>query len=417
MKKTPLDKWIHKTTGGDIPEYQLKKLCDTLKTAQNGTYYRGLYPEKIADTAMIENLPMIDAKTLQENGSGLVCVTQSDISRIVTLFTSGSTGQPKRVYFTQDDQELTLDYFANGLAGVVAPGGAMAILLPCESPGGVGDLIAQALERIPVKPVRHGPVGSLIDCAAELDNNNTNSIVGAPVQVLALARYCEARGINLNITSVLLCTDSIPRTVRREIGRIWKCEVYEHYGTTEMGLGGAIDCDAHDGYHIRENDLLFEIVDESGKPLPDGSPGEIVFTTLTRRGMPLIRYKTGDISKIIPGKCKCGSLVKRVAPISGRLGGGVTMECGTRLLINDFDETLLGIKEVCDFRLTASPESNILKIDIDTQQSLGHVSSDEIEDVLRGSGLIHGLTTEISVNNHPDTLVSRTGKRVIIKNT
>jgi phenylacetate-CoA ligase len=80
-----------------------------------------------------------------------------------------------------------------------------------------------------------------------------------------------------------------------------------------------VECAARQGYHWREADLYFEIVDPvTGQPLPDGEAGEIVFTTLTRQGMPLIRYRTGDISRFLPGPCACGAVLRRLATIQGR---------------------------------------------------------------------------------------------------
>ena len=393
--------------------YQLKKLNETLAIAQNGSYYRRTLPPHIDCLSQIASLPTIDANTLTQNGTELVCVSQDEISRIVTLTTSGSTGAAKRVYFTQEDQELTIDYFAHGLTTVVPPGAAMAILLPCERPGGVGDLIARSLGRIPVTPVRHGLVSDLASCAGMLRDSKADAIVGIPVQVLALARYCEAMDIKTNMRGILLSTDSIPGIIANELRRIWKCEVHEHYGMTEMGLGGAIDCDAHDGYHVRENDLLFEILDENGKQLPDGVCGEIVFTTLTRRGMPFVRYRTGDISRVVPGRCACESELRRVSPIAGRIGNDVLMACGARIKMPDFDEVMFSMQGVSDYWLMASPRDDLLKIGVDTQMSFARLSVDEIERLLRDSGLTDGLTTEISVALHADTLTQRTGKRTI----
>ena len=92
-----------------------------------------------------------------------------------------------------------------------------------------------------------------------------------------------------------------------------------HYGMTETGLGGAVSCSSHAGYHIREADLYFEIIDpETGQRQPDGKRGEIVFTTLNRRGMPLIRYRSGDISQILVQKCPCGSIIRRFGNIEDR---------------------------------------------------------------------------------------------------
>jgi phenylacetate-coenzyme A ligase PaaK-like adenylate-forming protein len=95
--------------------------------------------------------------------------------------------------------------------------------------------------------------------------------------------------------------------------------VYEHYGMTEMGLGGAMACEKRDGYHPREADLLFEIIDPcTGEVLPEGEYGEIVFTTLTRQAMPFIRYRTGDFSRWLPGLCGCGSILKRLDKVGDR---------------------------------------------------------------------------------------------------
>jgi phenylacetate-coenzyme A ligase PaaK-like adenylate-forming protein len=88
---------------------------------------------------------------------------------------------------------------------------------------------------------------------------------------------------------------------------------------TEMGLGGAMACEERVGYHPREADLIFEIIDpQTGGPLPEGEVGEVVFTTLTRAAMPLIRYRTGDLSRWIPGNCPCGSVLKRLDRIADR---------------------------------------------------------------------------------------------------
>ena len=92
----------------------------------------------------------------------------------------------------------------------------------------------------------------------------------------------------------------MPEAIGRVLEERWGCRVYNHYGTTEMGLGGGVQCSARRGYHFREADLFVEIVEpRSGEPVPEGVTGEIVFTTLTRTGMPLIRYRTGDLSRFL----------------------------------------------------------------------------------------------------------------------
>ncbi len=110
------------------------------------------------------------------------------------------------------------------------------------------------------------------------------------------------------------------------------CCVYEHYGMTEMGLGCAVSCGYGRGYHVREADLYIElinpitgqVVEGEGRKPGYSNYGEIVFTTLTRKGMPFIRYRTGDFSRWILEPCPCGSVLKRldkVAPREEKKGG------------------------------------------------------------------------------------------------
>ena len=94
-----------------------------------------------------------------------------------------------------------------------------------------------------------------------------------------------------------------------------------------MGLGGGVECEAHLGYHLREADLYFEIIDpNTGRLVPAGEYGEVVFSTLTRRGMPLIRYRLGDRCRFLPGRCPCGSGLRLMERVSGRFEGYFSFE-------------------------------------------------------------------------------------------
>jgi phenylacetate-coenzyme A ligase PaaK-like adenylate-forming protein len=139
------------------------------------------------------------------------------------------------------------------------------------------------------------------------------AIVGIPSQVLALARMQSVKdtGQGPAIRNVLLSADYVPKAASGYLTQAWGCRVFGHYGMTETGLGGGVECAALDGYHLREAALYYEIVDpETGQNVPDGIFGEVVFTTLTRKGMPLVRYRTGDLSvflqKSVPAARFCG---------------------------------------------------------------------------------------------------------------
>jgi hypothetical protein len=198
------------------------------------------------------------------------------------------------------------------------------------------------------------------EAVAVLRDTQTRALLGVPSQILALTRYLnftQPKGIQLE--SVLLTADYVPHVLTDELRHVG-INVYTHYGMTEMGLGGAIDCDAHSGQHIRETDLLVEIIDPvTERNLPDGEWGEVVFTTLTRTGMPLIRFRTGDRSRLLPGYCPCGSALRRLDRIKGRLAGDPS-DCP--ISMPDLDEILFLFPQVMDFSAACSNGSLNLKI-------------------------------------------------------
>jgi phenylacetate-coenzyme A ligase PaaK-like adenylate-forming protein len=206
-----------------------------------------------------------------------------------------------------------------------------------------------------VRGIQHGPVSDPAATLAVMERERVTSLVGIPVQVLALAktsRQPRFRDLKLDVRSVLLSTDCVPTSGLRIIETAWDCKVFNHYGTTEMGLGGGVDCRTRSGYHLREADMVFEVVDpDTGAPVPDGDVGEVVFTTLTRQAMPLIRYRTGDAGRFLPDPCPCGTVLRRLEHIQGRLAGAVTLPGGAALTQRDFDEALLSIDGVADFRV------------------------------------------------------------------
>lgn len=129
---------------------------------------------------------------------------------------------------------------------------------------------------------------------------------------------------------------------------------------TEMGLGGGVFCKALKGYHLREADMLFEIVDtKSGQPVEDGQYGEVVFTTLTRKAMPLIRCRTGDISRFINEACPCGTVLKRMDKIQYRMASSVLLSDGYVLTMSELEEILFDIDGLIDFDVILTLENNI----------------------------------------------------------
>jgi phenylacetate-CoA ligase len=181
---------------------------------------------------------------------------------------------------------------------------------------------------------------------------------------------------------VLLSTDYIPAAIVNVLENTWGCKVFNHYGTTEMGLGGGVECEAHRGYHLREADMLFEIVNpETGEPVPDGGYGEVVFTTLTRRGMPLVRYRMGDRSRFLVGECPCGTKLRTMEKIRGRFSGFVSVGDET-LKLPDFDEALFPIQGLLNFSVTVSGSGGDESLLVETQMLTDEDSTREVEQAI-----------------------------------
>ena len=280
----------------------------------------------------------------------MVCVSQDAVARIVSLHSSGTTGPAKRLWFTEADVERTLAFFHLGLGQMVEPGEHAAILLPGATPDSTGDLLARALERLGVASTILGLCPDPAQAARAVHTLRPAVLVGFPVQVLALARMAVHLGLEMApVRSVLLCSDYIPGSLAHSVRELFGAEVFSHYGTVETGLGGAVDCAAHEGCHLREGDLLVEIIDpRTTLPVMDGSWGEIVCTTLTRTGMPLIRYRTGDRGRLLPGVCGCGSAIRRLDRVQGRIDQERTLARGGRLALAELDELLFALPGLLD---------------------------------------------------------------------
>ncbi|MDR3763893.1 MAG: AMP-binding protein [Acidobacteriota bacterium] len=363
LHKSPLDAWINGITGGDclrqsLQEYQTLKLRETLiRAKKNSPFYRehlkDVDAQRIELPGGLQRIPFTNAAELASEQGRFVCVSQDAIAHIVTLTSSGTSGEPKRLYFSAADQERTLDFFAHGVATLAGNADTMLIALPGQRQGGVGSLLAEGISRAGVRPVLHGLIERAEETLQTVVREKATCMIGFPVQMLWLAsqRSALAEEALTMLHSVVVCSDYVPGPLVQRLQALCGCEVYEHYGMTEMGMGGGVDCEAHCGYHLREADLLFEIVDpESGRTLPDGETGEVVFTTLTREAMPLIRYRTGDLSRFSANGCPCGSELRNLERIQGRTKGGVSLGEEGKISITDLDEVLFAIPGVVDFK-------------------------------------------------------------------
>lgn len=400
---TSLDAWIREkigigpaVDGGAFKEaleaYRLQRLNETIAYARaNSPFYRdhlaSLPAARLTRLSDFARIPFTFPSDLASSPYRFLAVRQDDVARIVTLRTSGSTGEAKRLFFTDDDLELTVDFFHRGMATMVCPGQKVAILLPATMPDSVGDLLARGLERLNVGSLRYGPVADPLHVAEAIAEFGAHCLVGIPTQVLAVARSEMGSTIGKGrIESVLLSTDYVPAAIARSLQEVWGCRVFTHFGMTETGLGGGVECAALDGYHLREADLYFEVVDHTtGAVCADGEVGEVVVTTLTRRGMPLIRYRTGDIARLISNPCTCGTALRRMEQVRGRWDGAIRLDADCVLTLPDMDEVLFGLKDLLDYRATVSEEKGgYYRLHLDVQATAGNLTEDQVLQAVNG---------------------------------
>ncbi|MDR2573052.1 MAG: AMP-binding protein [Desulfovibrio sp.] len=332
----PLDAWL----AGRLPEKaealpirvreaQLAALRNLLPyVTKHSAFYAGHFAghdTHIPHPEDFEGLPFTEAEHLRD-WQKFLCVSHSRVQRMVSLNTSGTTGPPKRLAFTENDLALTRDFFRVGLSELIRPGERLGVLLPGGGrPDGVADQLRLALsvqniavECLPqsLESVHDGPNAATL--ADWIRWGKFHCLVTMPNHLHALLTVFPERPRPLR--GVLSSADALAPELAQAVRKAWACDVRNHYGLTESGFGLAVECACHNGLHLRELDILVEIVDvEKASPVPPGVEGEVVITTLRHEAMPLVRYRTGDVSCLLPGPCRCGSPMPRLGPIAGRL--------------------------------------------------------------------------------------------------
>lgn len=359
MPITPLQNWILERTRLSaksqeaLRAYQFEKMLKTLEYAKEKSRF---YQEQLQEIDLdairslrdFEQIPFTTPLDIKRNAHDFLCVPSHEVERIVTLNTSGTTGDEKRLFFTHEDLEETIDFFQYGMNSLVEKGDKVMVLLPGSAFGSIGDLLKKALLRSGIECVVHGILQDVEKTAACIEKDGINCIVGIPMQVRYLS-LMKPELFATHIQKVLLSTDYVPDALVKALSRNGTCKVFNHYGMTEMGYGGGVECECLRGYHMRDNHLYFEIIDpQTGKSVRDGEYGEVVFTTLNRQAMPLIRYKTGDRAHFLTQPCECGTFLRTMEKVQGRMENKVNIN-GCEVHLGDLDEIILKHDEVINY--------------------------------------------------------------------
>jgi phenylacetate-CoA ligase len=270
----------------------------------------GFPPAAVRSAADLRQLPFTTATDIRD-WRRFLCVPEAECAAVFT--TSGTTGEPKRVYFTYREFHALSNFAALALR-FRNPGRLIAlIVLPTSHGLWIGSASAQrAVERAGGLPL---PVGA--DDPGEtltwMERFEPNLVISSPSCMSALTRRAERAGFRLPLDRILVSGESCSPAQKRAFSAYWGAQVFDSYGSTETGGGQTLALPGCVGMHLNDLHLVTEIVDpDTGEPAEEG---ELVFTTLLREAMPLVRYRSGDRGRW--SACPCG-LPFRVVEVVGR---------------------------------------------------------------------------------------------------
>ena len=333
----------------ELQMQQVNKQIEALRRA--GSFYGKKLEEEgisgISSQEEFEKLPFSEKDDLREAYPlGLMTAPEEKIVRIHS--SSGTTGVPVIIPYTAKDVDDWAIMFARcyEMAGItnkdriqITPGYGLWT-------AGIG--FQNGAEKLGAMVIPMGP-GNTDKQLQMMQDMQSTVLCSTSSYALLLAEEIEKRGLKdkIHLKKGVIGSERWGDTMRKRISEELGIELYDIYGLTEIyGPGIGISCKENQGMHYWDDYLYIEIIDPvTQKPVPDGEMGEIVITTLVKEGAPLIRYRTHDLSRIIPGECPCGSKYPRLDVIMGRtddmmkIKGVNVFPSQIEEILNEFPET------------------------------------------------------------------------------
>lgn len=335
-----------------INESQLKQVnIEIEKLIKADSFYGKRLKEHgicgISTVEDFEGLPFSEKKDLRDAYPlGLMTAPEEEIVRIHS--SSGTTGLPVIIPYTQKDVDVWSEMFKRcyEMAGItrldrihVTPGYGLWT-------AGIG--FQAGAERLGAMVIPMGP-GNTDKQLQMMTDLGSTVLCATSSYALLLAEEIEKRGIKekIKLKKGIIGSERWGEKMRARITNELGIEIYDIYGLTEIyGPGIGISCKYDCGMHFWDDYLYIEIIDPvTLKPVPDGEMGEVVITTLCKEGAPLIRYRTHDLSRIIPGECKCGSKFPRLGTIMGRTDDMMKIK-GVNVFPSQIEEVLALFSEI-----------------------------------------------------------------------
>ncbi|HTY88667.1 MAG TPA: phenylacetate--CoA ligase, partial [Candidatus Acidoferrum sp.] len=323
------DEKIETLERADLERLQLQRLQETVRrVGAHVPFYRqkfaelSLKPEDIRSVTDVRRLPFTTSADLRANyPTGLLAVPYDATLRLHT--SSGTTGKPKALFFSRQDVENAAELCARSfvMTGVTSKDVFQNMMTYGMFTGAL--VTHYGAEKIGCLVIPAGPGNSERQLLL-MQDFRTTFIHLTPSYGLYLATFLEKHSVDprrdLALRKAFVGAEPYTEETRCKIEDGLGVDVYNSYGLSEMnGPGVAFECVHKRGMHLWEDHFLIEIIDPvTAEPVPDGQPGELVMTTLCREAMPLLRYRTRDITSIIPEPCSCGRTHRRLNRITGR---------------------------------------------------------------------------------------------------
>ncbi len=331
---------------------RLQKLIERLKATSP------LYKKKLGDTVGgadiksvddLKRLPFTEKGDLRDNYPfGMFTVPLEDVVRIHA--SSGTTGKPTVGGYTRADMEIWTEVMARTVssAGVTKKDVVHNAYGHGLFTGGMGFHVGADRVGATVIPISGGLTRRQVML---IEDFGATVITCTPSYALVIAEEAQEMGVDIKkrwkLRAGIFGAEPWTEKMRRELENKLNLEAFDIYGLTEViGPGVAVECPEHNGMHINEDHFLAEIIDpESGERLPYGSEGELVFTTITKEAMPVIRYRTRDRTILHNEPCKCGRTSVRMEKIMGRTDDMLIVR-GVNVFPQLIEKTLLSIEEI-----------------------------------------------------------------------
>jgi len=345
-----------------MQEQKLQELL--LHINLHSPFYKELFAKHDIDIGAIKTLedlatlPTTTKEDLQQRNNDFLCVGKDKIIEYAS--TSGTLGSPVTITLTENDLNRLTDNEYNSFK--CADGSAAdtyQLMLTLDRQFMAGIAYYSGLRKLGAGIIRLGPGVPSMQLET-IQRLQPTAIVAVPSFILKLVQFANDAGIDLNKTSVekAVCigenirnTDFSLNILGKKITEAWNIQLYSTYASTEMQTAFT-ECSEGRGGHLQPELVIVELLDENNQPVHAHTPGEVTITTLGVEGMPLLRYKTGDICVFDDSPCACGRISLRLSPIIGRKKQMIKFK-GTTLyppalfdLLNEMDEVLDFVVEV-----------------------------------------------------------------------